>query len=95
MNDKQYDIMDTYRVTDKKTGEVIYRTSPLPIDRPSMNDKQKASLKEYLDRIDGHTIDSFMPSIGDRRPEPTFEGWIMAEGFQIYMGIEPDGSRHT
>ena len=61
-----------------------------------MNDKQKASLRVYLDRIDGHTIDSFRPSIGDRRTEPTYEGWIYGkDGFRIYMGIEPDGSRHT
>ena len=60
-----------------------------------MNDAQKESLRVYLARIEGHTIDAFRPSIGDRRDEPGYEGWIFAEGFKIYMGIEPDGSRHT
>ena len=60
-----------------------------------MNKAQKLSLRFYLARIEGHTIDEFRPSIGDRRDEPGYEGWIFAEGFKIYMGIEPDGSRHT
>jgi hypothetical protein len=60
-----------------------------------MNEAQKKSLRVYLARIEGHTIDEFRPSIGDRREEPGYEGWIHAEGFKIYMGIEPDGSRHT
>jgi hypothetical protein len=60
-----------------------------------MNKTQKLSLRFYLARIEGHTIDEFRPSIGDRRDEPGYEGWIFAEGFKIYMGIEPDGSRHT
>ena len=52
-----------------------------------MNDKQKKALSEYLARIKGHTIDPF---------RPTFEGWIYVQNnFWIYMGIEPDGSRHT
>mgnify|MGYP003146659387 FL=1 len=62
-----------------------------------MNDAQKESLRFYLARIEGHTIDEFRPSIGDRREEPEYEGWIFSDdgGFKIYMGIEPDGSRHT
>ena len=60
-----------------------------------MNDAQKDSLRAYLIHIEGHTIDAFRPSIGDRREEPGYEGWIFAKGFKIYMGIEPDGSRHT
>lgn len=32
----------TYRITNRKTGEVIYRTSPLPVDRIN---------GEYEDRI--------------------------------------------
>ena len=52
-----------------------------------MNDKQKKALREYLARIDGHTVDPF---------RPTFEGWIYGQNnFWIYMVIEPDGSRHT
>jgi hypothetical protein len=61
-----------------------------------MNDKQKKALREYLARIEGHTIDEFRPTGGDRRDEPMYEGWVFAEnGFKIYMGIEPDGGRHT
>jgi len=53
-------------------------------------------LRVYLNWIEGHTIDPLRPSIGDRRPEPGYEGWIYGkDGFRIYMGIEPDGSRHT
>jgi len=61
-----------------------------------MNDKQKASLRVYLNWIEGHVIDELRPSIADRRSEPGYEGWIYGkDGFRIYMGIEPDGSRHT
>jgi hypothetical protein len=61
-----------------------------------MNKAQKESLKFYLSRIEGHTIDKFIPSISDRRDEPGYEGWIYGQnGWKIYMGIEPDGSRHT
>ena len=61
-----------------------------------MNKEQKGALREYLARIEGHTIDEFRPSIGDRRDEPGYEGWVYGQnGFRIYMGIEPDGSRHT
>ena len=61
-----------------------------------MNKRQKDSLRVYLNWIEGHTIDPLIPSIGDRRPEPGYEGWIYGkDGFRIYMGIEPDGSRHT
>ena len=61
-----------------------------------MNENQKISLRDYLQRIEGYTVDQFRPSIGDRRTEPTYEGWVFGKnGFRIYMGIEPDGSRHT
>ena len=61
-----------------------------------MNKAQKKSLREYLQRVDGDAPDPFRPSIGDRRDEPGYEGWIYGQnGWKIYMGIEPDGSRHT
>jgi len=61
-----------------------------------MNKEQKKSLRVYLSHINGHVIDEWWPSIGDRRKEPGYEGWVYGQnGFRIYMGIEPDGSRHT
>ena len=61
-----------------------------------MNEKQKKSLREYMNRVEGDTIDPFHPSIGDKRDQPGYEGWIYGkDGFKIYLGIEPDGSRHT
>jgi len=61
-----------------------------------MNKAQKKSLRAYLYHIRGHVIDEFRPSIGDRRDEPGYEGWVYGQnGFKIYMGIEPDGGRHT
>ena len=60
-----------------------------------MDDRQRKSLDDYLDRIDGHTVDGFKPEIGDRRDEPTYVGWVFADRFRICIGIEPDGYLHS